>query len=297
MTRPGRIAPQDVRVFCICLVKDEGDIIEECLEAAATWAHRIFVYDNGSTDGTWEKVRALAAREPKVVPFLQDPKTFQDHMRQEVFAVHGAESRAGDWWAVLDGDEFYHEDPRVFLSRIPPQYQAVWNLMVTFMLTDRDVARYEQNPALYADDVPAREKMRWYRTTHSEPRFFRYDRALRWPAGERWPMTGALYPERIPTWHYPYRSPEQTQRRIDVRQAALAKGSPVFRHERDSPPSWRDRVVSVEAARLKHYAGDGRFELDEEGMTPLPASTRLPPVLVNALRNLKLITRRFSRKS
>lgn len=57
-----------MRIYSLCLVKDEADIIEYTLSRAAEWSHRIFVMDNGSTDGTWELVQRLARRLPGIVP-------------------------------------------------------------------------------------------------------------------------------------------------------------------------------------------------------------------------------------
>ena len=37
-------------------VKNEVDIIDQSLRAAASWCSKIYVFDNGSDDGTWETV-------------------------------------------------------------------------------------------------------------------------------------------------------------------------------------------------------------------------------------------------
>jgi len=275
------------RIFAICLIKDEGDIIEQCLRAASRWAHRIYVLDNGSTDGTWEIVQTLADALPEVVIHARDPRTFQAAMRGEIFAAHRHESAPGDWWVILDADEFYREDPRLFLARVPQVYQAVQNVSIAFVLTDADVARWEADPALYADEVPVETKMRWYVANCCEVRFFRYDPALVWPAGGLWPVTGALYPERIPMLHFLHRSPERLQRRIAVRRAALAAGTRTFRHELGRSEDWRARVLPSATARCVDR--DGADVIDPADLPALPLSARLPPRLVNATRPLKLL--------
>lgn len=44
----------DMKIFSICCVRGENDIVGETLKAALDWSDQIFVFDNGSTDGTWE---------------------------------------------------------------------------------------------------------------------------------------------------------------------------------------------------------------------------------------------------
>ncbi len=45
-----------MQIHSICLVKNEADIIEQTLKAGIDWSDFIYVFDNGSSDGTWEKV-------------------------------------------------------------------------------------------------------------------------------------------------------------------------------------------------------------------------------------------------
>lgn len=287
-----RPAAPPIRVLCICVVKNEADIVAQCLEDAARWAWRIFVYDNGSTDGTWEAALNVAARNERVVPFRQDGKPFHPTMRQEVFSNYRDLADDGDWWCILDADEFYREDPRKFLARIPAAYQAAWNVHLDFFLTEQDIARYERDPALYGDDVPVAEKIRYYRAGASELRFFRHDRSLAWPPSQRSPLFGALYPERVPTLHYRQRSPQQLQSRIDVRKEARSRGTPTFRHETVLPDTWRERIADIARDGLHLDTGEGNFVIDEAALRPLPFQTRLPPRLVNILRPLKTLARR-----
>jgi hypothetical protein len=32
----------------------------------------------------------------------------------------------GDWWCILDADEFYIDDPREFLEAVPKRFSSVW---------------------------------------------------------------------------------------------------------------------------------------------------------------------------
>ena len=104
-------------IHAICVVKNEADIVESSLRTALQWADRIIVYDGDSTDGTWEKVCAM--RSERIVPWKQDGKVFQESLRAEVFNAFRQGARSGDWWCHLDADEFYIDDPRAFLSKVP----------------------------------------------------------------------------------------------------------------------------------------------------------------------------------
>src|SRR5687768_11826297 len=108
-----------MRIFGICLVKNEADIIAFSLQKASEWAHKIFVYDNGSTDGTWEAVQELAKTNDKIIPWKSEAKPFRDGLRGEVFNEFRHLAQKGDWWCCrLDSDEFYLDDPREVLSKV-----------------------------------------------------------------------------------------------------------------------------------------------------------------------------------
>ena len=49
-----------MRIFAIMIVKNEIDIIRSVLSAAEEWANKIYIVDNGSTDGTWEAILSMA---------------------------------------------------------------------------------------------------------------------------------------------------------------------------------------------------------------------------------------------
>jgi Glycosyl transferase family 2 len=277
------------------LVKNESDVIEQSLVAAATWADFIYVYDNASDDGTWEIVCDLAATHPQIVPYKQDATPYRQSLRGELFERY--RGAPGDWWGILDADEFYIDDPRRFLTAVPERFGEIWSASFEYYFTDVDAARYEEDPAAYADDVPVGDKCRHYINNWSEPRFFRDTERVEWDKGG-WPEgLGPAYPERIRLKHYQYRSPQQIQRRIDSRRGALERGS--FMHEMlpnwrqailrpldvdfaaadpaYAPTTWRDRVV--EASLLTQDRGD--YVVDEVALPPIP---RARPAWVTALR-------------
>jgi len=246
----------DFKIHAICVVKNEVDIIAACLRSAEQWADRIIVYDNKSDDGTWEVVKGLA--NARIIPWKQDGKVFQESIRAEVFNNFKAQASPGDWWCRLDADEFYVEDPKIFLARVPWPYHVVWGIAAEFYLTEADLGK-----GFLAPIENRLEALRYYRVENSEPRFFRHRKGLRWPMNTGWPVhMGPVWRERILYKHYKYRSAEQTQKRLDTRREAVARGFPGWDHA--IAPSWRDKIQ--ESSSLKRYNG-GRFEYSE---TDLP---------------------------
>src|SRR5262245_55107004 len=171
-----------VHIHSICLVKNESDVIAQSLTAAAEWSDFIYVYDNGSTDGTWDKVLALSRRLRQVVPFRTEERPFDRALRGEVFRHYRRQSSPGDWWCKLDADEFYIDSPRDFFDQVPASYDTVWSACFQYYLTEKDVTRFTENPALYGDDVPVEQKCRYYLNNWSEPVFFKYSNRLKWGA-------------------------------------------------------------------------------------------------------------------
>jgi hypothetical protein len=279
-----------MRIHGLCMVKNEADVIGESLMAAAAWCDAIYVWDNGSTDGTWDKVLELSASEPRIIPDRRDDRPFREALRRELFDAHRDDAADGDWWCVLDADEFYIDDPPTFLAAVPAKYDEVWAASFEYYFTDRDVARYAENPSLYGDDVPVETKLRFYLNNWSEPRFFRFAKRLVWRRGA-WPEgLGPASPRRIRLKHFQYRSPRQIERRLATRLEPMSRGH--FPHEglpawkaavatvghadfsASSPEntgrSWEERVV--DSSVLIEDRGDGAYVIDEAALPPIPSA-------------------------
>jgi Glycosyl transferase family 2 len=244
-----------MRIFGLCLVKNEADIMRLSLEESLRWCDRIFVFDNGSSDATWDITREVAARDRRVVPFKQDPKPFDDALRAEIFNEYRLEARAGDWWCRLDADEFYVDDPRTFLGSVSPANHVVWGAWLQFFLTERDLDRFpagseSEPPFVTPDFLP-----RYYQAKGGEPRFFRHRDRLVWPAGS-WPAhLGLVEPRRIRVKHFQYRSPAQIQCRLDTRRAAAAHGWEHFGHSIQE--NWREKIANANSLTLDQ--GNGQY--------------------------------------
>src|SRR5262245_20214359 len=271
------VAP--MKIHGLCVVKNEVDIIEETLRAAARWCDSIYVLDNGSTDCTWEKVRALARELPAVVPFMQDARPFDDGIRGVILRQYADRAEPGDWWCMLDADELYIDDPRAFLAAIPRRYQAVWMQLFVYLFTDRDLATYRQDPERFHAQ-PIEQRLRHYVSgDYSELRFFRHSDALTHVPGAG---LHPIFPHRIRMKHFAYRSPEQIQKRLETRREPMQRGE--FLHEKranwvmngvivpgpaqpsDLPQSWEERIKL--SSRCHFDRQDGRYAEEDLTWTP-----------------------------
>lgn len=274
-----------MKIFSICCVRDENDIVSETFEAALRWSDKIFVFDNGSVDGTWETVQSFASRSDKVEIVGHDDRTFTDELRGEIFETRRSIASPGDWWCRLDSDEIYIDDPARFLARVPGSYGFVLSATFNFYFTDVDLRDYEQSPSDWLRR-PVQDRLKYYQNNWSEPRFVRHQSDLRW-GGLIWPHNRSrTYPSRIRLKHFPYRSPMQIANRLEIRQRQpalfkheanrmLAKGlQPDWAEEGPAPmhetASWRDRVR--EATECDVDRGDGILPTRDDLMPALPSA-------------------------
>lgn len=245
------------KIHCICLVKNEADIIEYSLKKACQWADFIYVYDNGSTDGTWEKV--IKIQNQQIIPWKSNNKPFQESIRGEVFNHFRENSQNGDWWCRLDADEIYINSPRQFLAEIKPEYHVVWGIAIEYYLTHTNIKELNFNQNI-SELIP---KIRFYKAENSEIRFFRYRNRLSWHEKAQWPThIGLVHPKRILYKHYKYRSPLQIQKRLDTRCMARKQGFPGWEHA--SVNNWQKQIAKEE--ELNHDNQDGNYHLDLDNL-------------------------------
>jgi hypothetical protein len=191
--------------------------------------------DNGSADGTWEICKSLA--DEIVVPWKQDFRPYHNGLRADVFNEFRNESSEGDWWNFkLDADEFYYDDPKSFLASVPKKYSLVAKKSLDYILTEEDVV---DTLGVGGGGSLELSRIRYMNAScWSEPRFFRYKKNIRWKCEPHlhYPEnSGLLYDKKILVKHYQYRSPEQMQKRLDVRNSSVAKKQGLaFRHIKQS---------------------------------------------------------------
>ena len=223
-----------MKIFAIMLVKNEADIVESVIKDAEKWADKIFIMDNGSTDGTWEIVQSL--RNDIVVPWKQDFRPYSNGLRADVFNEFRHEAQDGDWWCFkLDADEFYYDNPKEFLAKIPKKFSLVAKKSLDYVITAEDLQEYDFSGDFEKD----REHIKYLKNTcWSEPRFFRYRKSLKWnfEATSHYPKyAGLLSPDYMLVKHYQFRSPKQMQARFDLRNSLSNKKDGIcFRHVKET---------------------------------------------------------------
>ena len=250
------MSKQDFKIHSICVVKNEADIIEYCLEEASKWSDYIYIYDGESIDGTWEKV--LAMQNDKIIPWKQNGKVFQESLRGEVFNAFKHQAKPGDWWCHLDADEFYLNSPREFLTRVQPPIHVVWGISIEYYLTTQDEELLDFTQPI-SKLLP---QIRFYKAENSEPRFFRHRNGLLWDRGS-WPQhMGLVNKERILYKHYKYRSPEQIQKRLETRINNRARGFPGWEHAAGG--TWQDKLVAPQT--LHQDLQDGNYIMNNSAL-------------------------------
>ncbi|EYD75845.1 hypothetical protein Rumeso_02627 [Rubellimicrobium mesophilum DSM 19309] len=283
-------------------MKNESDIVEQALRAAANWSDAIYVLDNGSSDGTWEIVQGVARELPAVIPYKQDPRPFDDGIRDNLLQAYRPRARPGDWWCILDADEFYIDNPREFLSNVPARYNSVFAQLYNFVFTERDLIAYRNDPALYGSHVPIEQRLRYFTINDYSPiRFVRHSRTLR-----SLPYEGLhpVYPRLIRFRHYMYRSPEQIRKRFETRREPMLRGE--WLHERRSawtlgaetslrpspaqadelPEDWTERLIP--SSKCCFDTGTGEFPEGPHWVPPRPPNniTRIKDRVRSSLGHL-----------
>lgn len=258
-----------MKIYAICLVKNEDDVIGQALTFATQYCDKVIVIDNGSTDRTWEIVKELAATHPRIVPFVQTWERYHDGLRWLAYDAFRAELADDDWWMVLDGDEFLAEDPRPIVRAAlaePADIIMAWQIQFYFTERDHD----DWTAGRDSRDQPIFSRRRYYQIDWQEPRLFRHrvggtpgtapiSRKLGLPLGHGSSgaptRAGKMSRRRIFNRHYQYRDPAQIQKRLDTRY-----GHPAFASQVDSP-DWRSKL---RVAKELHHYRDGdpwRFSL------------------------------------
>jgi glycosyltransferase involved in cell wall biosynthesis len=220
-----------MKIHCLCVVRDEADILRHTLDAALTWADAIYACDNGSTDGTWEILQDYARRFPQTVVLAgRECGPFRNALLGEIATRFSDRAATGDWWCRLDADEIYAEDPRQFLAGVRRWHEVVYAICLNYFFTEVDLERYQRDPDRYEKDWRP-DRLRFYSTNYSDVRFVRHRPGVAWP--DNWPSDvweRRPAPQRILMRHYDYRSPAQIQRRIRIRTRFTEHDR--FRHEK-----------------------------------------------------------------
>ncbi len=244
-------------------VRDEGDIIQQCLKHLLSWADAIYVFDTGSVDNTWEIVLEMASKDKRVIPLRKDPVYFAEtRLRGYLFHYARQYMQDGDWFLRVDADEFHHIHPPDFVKTyLRPHETIVYHQYYDFQFTEAELVAWEKGEETIADRQRPIEERRHYFTPsyYSEPRLCRYRSTMKWPETCSFPINaGFLAKERLPIRHYPHRDPVQLERRYRLRAIMMADAmnrknwsQPEQHHW--SQADWRKVVMSNNNPELQYW--------------------------------------------
>ena len=282
-----------MRFHALLPVRDEADIIGQCLQHLLRWADAIYVFDTGSVDDTWEIVLSVADRDPRVLPLGKDPVFFSEtRLRGWMFHRARGRMRSGDWFLRVDADEFHHVPPPEFVAkRLASHETVVYHQYYNFCLLQSEAEAWESGRETIADRArPIAERRRWFiPSVYSEPRLCRYRDTMQWPPTVSFPFNAGLVARaRLPIRHYPCRDPAQLARRCRIRAMMMADqenranwSRPELHHWAE--PDWRRFVTPDSDPKLRCW--DSGSPLPEIALSNHMASmpTRILQRLAHAL--------------
>lgn len=244
-----------MKVNAICMVKNEADIIIEALENALSFCNKIYVFDNGSTDGTSELLDDFIKDNPSVILTERSDEVFRNELRNRVYNRYHQEFEHEDWWYILDADELLASDPRPMLRMAAENNcdsMRIWQAQ--FYFTDKDMSVYDQED----HNLPTSERRRYYRINWREPRFFKNNPDMNWDesiTGKVPPFCGRFYYRSPICRHYAQRTPEQIEQRVKIRIANPYSFLHLKKGDALAQASWLKRSED-----LFYYHNDGEFE-------------------------------------
>lgn len=253
-----------MKFHCLLPVRDEADIIGQCLQHLMQWADAIYVFDTGSVDETWEIIQDFSRRDKRVIPLRNEPVYFSENrLRGWMFHQARQHMRTGDWFLRVDADEFHHIPPPEFVkTRMLPHETIVYHQYYNFVLRESEVRDWEEERESYADRArPIDDRRQWYEVSHySEPRLCCYRESMQWPPTVSFPFNaGYVAKERLPIRHYPHRDPMQLERRCRLRAVMMADQEnrahwtqPELHHW--SQTEWRKFIIPDDAPGLTHWS-------------------------------------------
>ena len=208
-----------LRTHAIMVVRDECDIIEECVEHIMSWATSLTILDTGSVDGTWEALGVLANADSRIDLMPRQSLFFEQRVRSMVFARARAKMRSGDWFVRADADEFYPVPPPEFIK----EYARRTDGHVIRRAYDVQIRRSDLERFARYDET---ERAGFWKSLeyciendyHVEPRIFRYRNTMKWSSANNAPFhAGPPCSERIVIQHYQHRNPVQIIKRVALR--------------------------------------------------------------------------------
>lgn len=253
------------------LVKDEEDVIGECLDHAAKFCDYILVLDNGSSDKTYE----ICKNHPRINYCEQITCTYSDALRNHLLEASKKYLKSGeDWFLALSADHFFDTDPRKDIEKaITEDADVITYDVAQYYLTEEDSTEEKRDPVNWLKK-PVEERIKYYTINYFNfPVAYRFDPDIVYEREvTEWPKMSR---RRIASFkpvlkHYQFRSTEQLKKRLGLRKREIEKGFKGFRHYRSF--DWNDYIFNSKCLHHFDKAGWERLKkptLDELlGYTP-----------------------------
>ena len=274
-------------------VRDEADIIGQCLQHMLRWADAIYIFDTGSVDNTWEIVQSFASRDKRILPIRKEPVYFSEtRLRSYMFHVARQHMLDGDWFLRLDADEFHHIEPPEFVKNHTRKHEtAAYYQYYDFRLLQSEVDAWNASEETLQDRLrPIEDRRRHYTVSeYSEPRLCRYRETMQWPVTVSFPFNaGYVARERLPIRHYPYRDPVQLERRCRLRAIMMADEENRANWSRPELHHWAERewkrfITPDDLPDLKYWKPGAGLPLVHQTNHLKPSPVRAVQRLVHAL--------------
>lgn len=226
-----------MNLHALCVVKNEADVIEESVRWAAGFCDRVWVWDLGSSDGTYELLQRLTLRGVHVNQRAE--LSYSKTVRAELLATIRPELPVGSWLYVLDADEFLAADPRPLLQAATAKgahLVRAWHC--NFYPTPADLECIATLGLEAWEALPLFERLRHFRPEWMERRFVRLTEEFIWEGRDgrsKMRLQGGGKPRPFGraalVRHYRYRGPTQVTKRYETRQAIRAGGYEGFRYD------------------------------------------------------------------
>lgn len=200
-----------MKINAFIVVDNDVDIVEEALLYAMKFCHKIYVYDNHSSDGSWELVNEMASRFRELVIFGQTDEPKESGLLNRIYNRHHSEYTSDDWWYILNPDELLSESPVEQLKEATAAKKnamKVW--LARFYLTSQEVADFDSEDV--SQSITKRRK--YYSVNKCEKRFFANDPVRKWSesVSTDFPNWASSLAKRfVVSRSFPMRSPQQLE--------------------------------------------------------------------------------------
>jgi hypothetical protein len=240
----------------LLMTYNESDIIEEMMETNRHYVDTIFVLD-GSDDGTDRMLKQY-----KEVELLFKDKDVaagpvRDYHRQVLLQAAHQRYGSGHWFTLMHGDEIFYDNPRAIAEQAEKQgaKRVNWAAMQFFI-------HHADEPLDITLSV--QERLSYYSPFWLEIRQFKSSKHTHYKEG----LHGQVIPQgvgwqpfsKVPILkHYPYRTPQQMQQRLETIKQRRFSGTPHLK------TIYRE-TYSPEYKEARKFMGDfEEFELMNQG--------------------------------